>query len=66
MMTKIPALTLAASSMAIVFIIWSLAAPWAAAFPARADHYKVTLFGVRHISDMTAHSEQSSCSWSRV
>jgi hypothetical protein len=62
-MTRIPALTTAASILAIAFAVWSLAAPWAAAFPGRADHYKVTLFGVRHVSDMSAQSAQTSCGW---
>lgn len=46
-----------------LLMVWALAAPWAAAFPNRPDHYKVTLFGVRHVADMTAHATQSSCHW---
>ena len=41
---------------------WSLAAPWAAAFPLSADHYKVTLFGVRQISD-NASATTKTCGW---
>jgi hypothetical protein len=48
---------------AILFFLWSFAAPWAAAFPPRPDHYKVTLFGVRHIADIRADAAKTSCSW---
>jgi hypothetical protein len=49
--------------LAVLCIGWSLAAPWAAAFPLRPDHYKVTLFGVTHISDMGPSAKQTSCGW---
>ena len=49
--------------VASVLGLWSLAAPWAAAFPSRPDHYKATLFGVRHVLDMSATSAQSECYW---
>jgi hypothetical protein len=55
--------TFAEALMAIVFVLWSLVAPRAAAFPDRPDHYKVTLFGVRNVSDMSAESTQTSCGW---
>jgi len=48
---------------ALLAAFWSLAAPWAAAFPITPDHYKVTLFGVRHISDMTPNATQTACRW---
>ncbi len=48
---------------ALLSAFWSLAAPWAAAFPITPDHYKVTLFGVKHISDMTPKATQTSCGW---
>jgi hypothetical protein len=57
------ALTTATTALAIVFLGCSLVTPWAAAFPDRPDHYKLTLFGVRHVSDMGAHSAQTSCGW---
>lgn len=56
-------LIMVAATGAILCILWSLAAPWAAAFPTRPDHYKVTLFGVRHISDMGPAATQTSCGW---
>jgi len=44
--------------------VWSLATPWAAAFfPLRRDHYKVSLFGVRHIADMSPGAKQITCGW---
>jgi hypothetical protein len=49
--------------LAVLCIGWSLAAPWAAAFPLRADHYKVTLFGVRQISDMSPRATTKTCGW---
>jgi hypothetical protein len=48
---------------AILCILWAFAAPWASAFPMRPDHYKVTLFGVRHISDMGPSATQTRCGW---
>ena len=56
-------LIMAASTAAILCFLWSFAAPWAAAFPMRPDHYKVTLFGVRHISDMGPAATQTRCGW---
>lgn len=55
------------SALAVVALLatfWSLAAPWASGFfPVRPDHYKVSLYGVRHISDMTTNSTQTRCAW---
>jgi hypothetical protein len=56
-------LIMVAATGAILCILWSFAAPWAAAFPMRPDHYKVTLFGVRHISDMGPAATQTRCGW---
>src|SRR5260221_2736608 len=56
-------LIMAASTAAILCFLWSFDAPWAAAFPTRPDHYKVTLFGVRHISDMGPAATQTRCGW---
>jgi hypothetical protein len=54
---------MAAATGAILCILWAFAAPWASAFPMRPDHYKVTLFGVRHISDMGPAATQTRCGW---
>jgi len=52
------------ASAAILCLVWSLATPWAAAFfPLRQDHYKVSLFGVRHIADMSPGARQTTCRW---
>jgi hypothetical protein len=51
------------SAIAIVLIAWSLLAPWAAAFPGGADHYKVSLFGIRHVFGMEADAPQVRCRW---
>jgi hypothetical protein len=48
---------------ALLAIMWSLLASWAAAFPSRPDHYKATLFGVHHISDTTAKTTETRCVW---
>jgi len=56
-------LIMVASTASILCFLWSFAAPWAAAFPLRPDHYKVTLFGVRHISDMGPAATQTRCGW---
>ncbi|MEO7683856.1 MAG: hypothetical protein ABIU86_07945 [Gemmatimonadaceae bacterium] len=47
----------------VLCIGWSLAAPRAAAFPLRADHYKLTLFGVRQIPDMSPTATTKACGW---
>jgi hypothetical protein len=55
------------AAAAILCLVWSLATPWAAAFfPLRQDHYKVSLFGVRHIADMTPNAKQTTCGWNDV
>ena len=54
---------MAAATGAILCILWSFAAPWAAAFPVRPDYYKVTLFGVQHISDTGPAATQTRCGW---
>jgi len=56
-------LIMVTSAAAILCLLWSFAAPWAAAFPMRPDHYKVTLFGVRHISDMGPSATETRCGW---
>ena len=42
MKAKLPS---ALALFSTVVVLWSLAAPRAAAFPSRADYYKVSLFG---------------------
>jgi hypothetical protein len=55
------------AAVAILCLVWSLATPWAAAFfPLRQDHYKVSLFGVRHIADMSPDAKQTKCGWNDV
>lgn len=55
------------SALALIALLataWSLVTPWASGFfPIRPDHYNVSLYGVRHISDMTTKSTQTRCSW---
>jgi hypothetical protein len=52
------------AAAAILCLVWSLATPWAAAFfPLRQDHYKVSLFGVRHTADMSPGARQTTCRW---
>jgi hypothetical protein len=55
------------AAVAILCLVWSLATPWAAAFfPLRQDHYKASLFGVRHIADMSPDARQTKCGWNDV
>jgi hypothetical protein len=54
---------IAASIIGALLLTWSMLAPWAAAFPARPDHFKVSLFGVRHILTMEGDSAEKDCGW---